>query len=118
MYRKINLKSLNYNGKYRNNKIPKNSRMDLFGEMWKRYSNPNSFKAIEDYYQIAKKNNLSLAQMSLAFINSRPFLTSNIIGATTMEQLKEDIDSINVELDKEIIDQINSVHKNNPNPAP
>ncbi len=105
-------------GKYRNNKIPKNSRMDLFGEMWKRYSNPNSFKAIEDYYQIAKKNNLSLAQMSLAFINSRPFLTSNIIGATTMEQLKEDIDSINVELDKEIIDQINSVHKNNPNPAP
>ena len=105
-------------GKYRNNIMPKNSRMDLFGEMWKRYSNPNSFKAIEDYYQLAKNNNLSLAQMALAFIKSRPFLTSNIIGATTMEQLKEDIDSVNVKLDKEIIDEINSVHKNNPNPAP
>ncbi len=92
--------------------------MDLFGEMWKRYNNTNSFKAIDDYYEIAKKNNLSLAKMSLAFVNSRPFVTSTIIGATKMDQLKEDIDSINVKLDKEIIDKINLVHRNNPNPAP
>ncbi len=105
-------------GKYRNNKMPKNSRMDLFGEMWKRYNNPNSFKAIDDYYEIAKKNSLSLAKMSLAFVSSRPFVTSTIIGATTMDQLKEDIDSINIKLDKEIIDKINLVHRNNPNPAP
>ena len=105
-------------GKYRNNKMPKNSRMDLFGEMWKRYDNHNSFKAIENYYEIAKKNSLSLAQMSLAFVNSRPFVTSTIIGATTMDQLKENIDSINIELDKDIIDKINLVHRNNPNPAP
>ena len=105
-------------GKYRNNKIPKNSRMDLFGEMWKRYNNPNSFKAIDDYYEIAKKNNLSLAKMALAFVNSRPFVTSTIIGATTISQLKEDIDSVNVKLDKEIVDKINLVHRNNPNPAP
>ena len=56
--------------------------------------------------------------MSLAFVNSRPFVTSTIIGATTMSQLKEDIDSVNVELNKEIVDQINLVHRNNPNPAP
>ena len=105
-------------GKYRNNNMPKNSRMNLFGEMWKRYHNPNSFKAIDNYYEIAKKNNLSLAKMSLAFVNSRSFVTSTIIGATTMDQLKEDIDSINVKLNKEIIDKINLVHRNNPNPAP
>ena len=105
-------------GKYRNNKMPKNSRITLFGEMWKRYNNPNSFKAVDDYYEIAKKSNLSLAQMSLAFVNSRPFVTSTIIGATKMDQLKEDIDSVNVKLDKEIIDKINLVHRNNPNPAP
>ena len=92
--------------------------MHLFGEMWKRYNNPNSFKAIDDYYEIAKKNNLSLTEMSLAFVNSRPFVTSTIIGATTMDQLKENVDSINVSLDKETIDKINLVHKNNPNPAP
>ncbi len=105
-------------GKYRNNSMPKNSRMDLFGEMWKRYNNPNSLKAIDDYFKIAKKYNMSLAQMSLAFINSQPFVTSNIIGATTLDQLKEDIGSINIKLDKEVIDEINLVHRNNPNPAP
>ena len=54
----------------------------------------------------------------MAFVNQQPFVTSNIIGATTMKQLKEDIESINVELSSEIIDEINLVHKNNPNPAP
>tara|TARA_Y100001970_G_scaffold279110_1_gene385885 strand:+ start:570 stop:1610 length:1041 start_codon:yes stop_codon:yes gene_type:complete len=105
-------------GKYRNNNLPNNSRMKLFGEFFSRYTSGNSLKAIEEYYKIAKKNNLSLAQMSLAFVNSRSFLTSNIIGATNMEQLKENIGSIDVKFDKEIIDEINSIHKNNPNPAP
>ena len=56
--------------------------------------------------------------MSLAFINSQPFVTSNIIGATTLDQLKEDIGSIDIKLDKEVVDEINLVHRNNPNPAP
>ena len=56
--------------------------------------------------------------MALAYVNSRPFLTSNIIGATTMEQLKENIESVNINLDKETIDEINLIHQNNPNPAP
>ena len=56
--------------------------------------------------------------MALSFVNSRTFVTSNIIGATTMEQLKENIGSFKIKLDKEIIKEINSIHKNNPNPAP
>ena len=61
---------------------------------------------------------MSLTHLSLAFVNTRPFVTSNIIGATTIEQLKENIESIDIELSKEIIDDINKVHQNNPNPAP
>ena len=92
--------------------------MKLFGEFFSRYKSDNSIKAIEDYYKIAKKYNLSLSQMSLAFINSRTFVTSNIIGATTMKQLKENLASINIKINKEIIEEINSIHKNIPNPAP
>jgi len=105
-------------GKYRNNQMPKNSRMNLFGDFWKRYQSSNCLKAYEDYYKIAKKNDLSFAQMSLAFINSRQFVTSNIIGATNMEQLKENIESIDIVLDQNIISEINSIHQNNPNPGP
>ena len=56
--------------------------------------------------------------MALAFVNSRPFMTSNIIGATTMEQLKENIGSVDVDLSNEIIEKINLIHANNPNPTP
>ena len=68
--------------------------------------------------KLRKKYKISLAQLSLAFVNQQPFVTSNIIGATTMKQLKEDIESINIKLSSEIIDEINLVHRNNPNPAP
>ena len=61
---------------------------------------------------------MSLTHMALAYVNSRPFVTSNIIGATTMEQLKENIESVNINLDKETINEINLIHQNNPNPAP
>ena len=105
-------------GKYRNNNLPNGSRMKLFGDFFPRYKSTNSIKAIEDYYKIAKKYNLSLTQMALAFINSRTFVTSNIIGATTMDQLKENLGCLNIKLNKEIIEEINSIHKNNPNPAP
>tara|TARA_B100000131_G_scaffold289970_1_gene302386 strand:- start:96 stop:1031 length:936 start_codon:yes stop_codon:yes gene_type:complete len=105
-------------GKYRNNKLPDGSRMKLFGDFFPRYKSANVAKATEDYYRIANKYDLSLPQMSLSFINSRVFVTSNIIGATTMKQLKENIGSLNIKLNKEIIKEINSIHKNNPNPAP
>ena len=64
------------------------------------------------------KYDISLTQMSLAFVNDRPFVTSNIIGATSMDQLRENINSINLKLSKEIIAEINSVNEKIPNPAP
>ena len=105
-------------GKYRNKKKPKGSRLELFGDYFPRYTGDRSTSAIEDYYKIALKYELSLTHLSLAFVNSQPFLGSSIIGATTMEQLKEDIKSIEVNLDTEVIKEINAVHYSNPNPAP
>ena len=105
-------------GKYRNNKIPKNSRLDHDGDFWTRYNKPNAEKAVEAYYQISKKNNIDMAQMSLKFCEIQPFVTSVIIGATTMQQLKTDIESVNVKLTDEIIKEINEVQKIYPNPCP
>ena len=105
-------------GKYRNNQMPKNSRLDLFYNNYPRYHNQRTWNAVDEYFKIAQKHKISLAQLSLAFVNSRDFLTSNIIGATTMKQLKENIDSINISLDQKIVDEINLVHDKIPNPAP
>ncbi|MBJ2174330.1 NADP(H)-dependent aldo-keto reductase [Aureibaculum sp. A20] len=103
-------------GKYLGGNMPKDSRVDLF-PVYHRYSSTEAEKAVIEYSKIAQKHGLSLAQMSLAFVNQLPFLTSNIIGATKMTQLKENIDSINVELSEEIITEINTVHGKMPNPA-
>ena len=105
-------------GKYRNGAMPKSSRMDLFYDFWPRYRTLNSEKAIEEYWNLAKKFNLNLAQMSIKFCEIQPFITSAIIGATTMEQLKTNIDSVNINLDKELIKQIGEIHKKYPNPCP
>ena len=104
-------------GKYRNGKMPKNSRLALF-KGWERHLNPLALKAYDEYFKLAKENDLTMVQLAQSFVNSRPFVTSNIIGATTMEQLKENIDSINIELSDEIIEKINQIHNNNPNPSP
>ncbi len=104
-------------GKYRNGNVPKNSRLDLFPNM-ARYTNDNCKSATELYHQIAKRHNLTLTELALAFVNDRPFVTSNIIGATNMEQLKENINSINTKLSKEILAEINQAQEKIPNPAP
>ena len=104
-------------GKYFNNNLPKNSRLDLFPRL-KRYNNENSFKAANLYNDLAKKHNISLTHMSLSFVNDRPFVTSNIIGATTIEQLKENIDSVKIKLNEEIISEINLINNRIPNPSP
>lgn len=104
-------------GKYLNNARPKNARLTLYEE-YNRYSNPQAISATEAYVNIARENHLDAAQMALAYVNSRAFLTSNIIGATTMEQLKTNIDSVNIKLGDSIIEQIESVHKAIPNPSP
>ena len=105
-------------GKYRNNNLPKNSRQKLFGNYYTRYSKPNSSIVIEEYFKIAKKFNLDFAQMSLKFCEIQPFMTSVIIGATTMEQLKINIESVNVKLTDEIIKEINEIQKIYPSPCP
>tara|TARA_Y100000816_G_scaffold142456_1_gene100980 strand:+ start:196 stop:1233 length:1038 start_codon:yes stop_codon:yes gene_type:complete len=104
-------------GKYRNGKMPKNARMTLF-KGWERMINPLAMRAHEEYYKLAQEINISMVQLAQAFVNSRPFVTSNIIGATTMDQLKENIESINIELSEETLDKINIIHNNNPNPSP
>ena len=104
-------------GKYRNGEMPKNSRLALF-KGWERMINPLAMKAYDEYYKLAKEYNITMVQLAQAFVNSRPFVTSNIIGATTMDQLKENIGSIDIKLNQEILDKINSIHNNNPNPSP
>ena len=104
-------------GKYRKGQMPKNARMTLF-KGWERMINPLAMKAYDEYYKLAKENNITMVQLAQAFVNSRPFVTSNIIGATTMEQLKENIESMNIKLTEETLEKINIIHNNNPNPAP
>ena len=104
-------------GKYRNGQMPKNSRQALF-KGWQRHLNPLAMKAYDEYFKLAKDHNLTMVQLAQSFVNSRPFVTSNIIGATTMEQLKENIDSVDIELSDEIMEKINQIHNNNPNPSP
>lgn len=104
-------------GKYLNNRRPSGSRLDLFPN-YTRYSSQNAIRAIESYVSIAKKYRLDPAQMSLAYVNSRLFLTSTIIGATTMEQLKSNINSVHMNLSKDVLEEIEEVHQSHPNPSP
>ena len=105
-------------GKYRNQEMPKNSRLDRDGDFWTRYNKPNTTKAVDAYFEIAKKNNISFTQMSLKFCEIQPFVTSVIIGATTMDQLKTNIESVNINLSAEVINEINEIQKVYPNPCP
>ena len=105
-------------GKYLNGQMPEGSRLKLYSKNFPRYQGTRSQLAVEEYYKVAQKHGISLAQMSLAFVNMQPFVDSNIIGATKMDQLKENIDSIHLELTEEVINDINAIHENNPSPAP
>jgi len=105
-------------GKYLNGKLPKNSRMEMFGNQFVRYKTNNGQLAVVKYNQIANKYGLNFAQMSLKFCELQPFMTSVIIGATTMDQLKTDIESVNINLSEEVINEINEVQKIYPNPCP
>lgn len=104
-------------GKYLQGK-PENGRITLFEGFGQRYLKPNVNEAVAAYVQIAQKHQLSPAQLALAFVKSRWFVTSTIIGATTIEQLKENLDSLNVVLNEEILAEIDAVHARYPNPAP
>ncbi len=94
-----------------------NSRLTLF-KQYSRYSSAPSREAAREYARIAKEAGLRPSQMALAFVNRQPFVTSNIIGATTMAQLKENIESIHVSLSPDVLRAIEETHRRIPDPAP
>ncbi len=104
-------------GKYHKKTAREDARIYKY-KQYARYSAPHSMEATAKYLAIAEKYGISLTQMSLAFINTRPWTTANIIGATSMEQLKENIDSIDVDFTPEMLKEIEEVHKVISNPAP
>jgi len=104
-------------GKYLNNAQPDDARMSLFPD-YDRYSKPAAVSATAKYVELANSHDLDPAQMALAYVNSRPFLTSTIIGATTMDQLRSNIDSINLVLADEVLSAIDEIHETHSNPSP
>lgn len=104
-------------GKYHLQLDKKNDRINQFSRL-ARYNGQRSHSATAAYLELAKLNGLSLTELALAFVASRPFVSSTILGATTLEQLKEDIDACNIVLSEEILEQLEQVHNQNPNPAP
>lgn len=104
-------------GKYLNGK-PEKSRITLFEGFGQRYRKPNVNEAVAAYVEIAQRYNLKPSQLALAFVQSRWFVTSTIIGATTLEQLEENLDSLNVVLEKQVLAEIDAVHAHYPSPAP
>ena len=104
-------------GKYLAGARPQGARLSLFPD-YTRYSNAAAITATGKYVALAQQHRLDPAQMALAYANSRPFLTSTIIGATTMEQLKNNIDSINVTLSAEVLEGVEAIHAEHSNPSP
>ncbi|HIL92147.1 MAG TPA: aldo/keto reductase [Cycloclasticus sp.] len=102
-------------GKYLNGAMPKGTRLDIDTRVEHRI-NPQTDAAIEAYIALAKEHNLDVCQMALAFINQQPFVTSNLIGATTMQQLKSNIASIDITLSEGVIDGIKSIRRQYPTP--
>ena len=103
-------------GKYINQK-PKKARLSLFAE-YKRYSNEQGIAATKAYFSLAEKYSMSAAQMALAFVNSRPFIGANIIGATKLSQLKENLESVEIVLTDELLQEIELIHQRYSNPCP
>jgi aryl-alcohol dehydrogenase-like predicted oxidoreductase len=104
-------------GKYLGAARPAGARLTLYPE-YSRYSNPAAVSATGKYVALARNFQLDPAQMALAYVHSRPFLTSTIIGATCMDQLRDNIDSIASELPAEVLEAIELIHKEHPNPSP
>ncbi|WGY47789.1 NADP(H)-dependent aldo-keto reductase [Vibrio sp. ABG19] len=104
-------------GKYLNGARPQGARCSLY-ERFKRYFTPQGLKATEAYVDLAREFGLDPAQMALAFVNQRPFVASNIIGATNLDQLKSNIDSLDVVLSDELMAKIEEIGIQYSNPCP
>ena len=105
-------------GKYDDGKLPSGARLTLFGDMYTRYTKEKGRSESKKFNHLAKESGLSPTEMALAFVNSRDFVTSNIIGATNIEQLQQNINSFKINLDDNIISEINKIHDKNPFPCP
>lgn len=104
-------------GKYRDNRWPAHARLTLF-KQFARYTNPQAIAATEAYCQLAEQRGISVTQTALQFVTSRPFVTSNIIGATTLPQLEENLKSVELPWDKELEKALDAIHTQFPYPAP
>ncbi|MHA6195679.1 NADP(H)-dependent aldo-keto reductase [Pseudomonas wadenswilerensis] len=104
-------------GKYLDGARPAKSRLALF-DRFQRYNNPEVERATAAYVALAREHGVDPAQLALAYVTSRPFLTSNIIGATTLEQLQSNLGSVEVKLTEELLQGIEAIHVQQPNPAP
>ena len=104
-------------GKYMNNNKPANARYTLWPIRFSRHHNHRGEIAIAKYVNLAKKHKLPPSTFANAYVNSRPFVTSNIIGATNMHQLKENIDSVDISLSTDILEEIENIHLSDPNPC-
>ncbi|MEH6638172.1 MAG: NADP(H)-dependent aldo-keto reductase [Porticoccaceae bacterium] len=104
-------------GKYMNGAKPAGARLTVY-ERFQRYTGPLAVAASEAYVNLAREHGLDPGQMALAYVNSREFVTSNIIGATNLEQLKLNIDSAKLSLSEEVLEGIEAIHKQYCNPAP
>jgi aryl-alcohol dehydrogenase-like predicted oxidoreductase len=103
-------------GKYLGGAKPEGARLTLF-ERFTRYSHPVIEEATQSYVDLAAEHGLDPSQMAIAFVNQQPFVTSNIIGATKMDQLATDIASANITLSEEVLKGIDAIHQRHANPA-
>lgn len=104
-------------GKYLTGEPPAGSRLARFPQ-YGRYTKPRAVAATERYVAIAREAGLPPEQLALAYVNSRPFLASTIIGATNLAQLRSNLASTGITLSPELLEAIEAVHDENPNPAP
>ena len=104
-------------GKYLNGQKPAGARLTLF-DRFKRYATPESILSVARYVQLAQDNGLDPAQMALAYVTSRPFVTSTILGATSTAQLESDLAAADLTLDMEVLELIETIHIEQPNPCP
>jgi len=104
-------------GKYLNDQQPEGARCSRF-KQYRRYSTPTGVKATQAYVGLARDHGLDPAQMALAWVNSRAFATSTIVGATSLPQLESNLASIDIELSDEVLEGIESIHREFSNPCP
>ena len=105
-------------GKYLNGNRPQGARLTLFGAKYKRYVSEIAQECTRQYVAVAGDCGIEPAQLALAFVNRQPFVTSSIIGATTMEQLAANIAGAGLELDRDALKRIEEIHRSQPNPCP